>query len=73
VTPSGDGRWAIHKPGTTRASSIHERQSEAVARAHEALVNTGGGELRIAGRNGQIREANTVAPGNDPHPPKDKK
>ena len=33
----------------------------------------GGGEVRIHGRDGAIRDADTVAPGNDPSPPRDKR
>jgi len=73
VTPNGDGRWAVHRPGTERASSVHDTQREATTRAREALNNTGGGELTVHGRDGKIRDSDTVAPGNDPCPPKDKK
>lgn len=71
VTPSGDGRWAVHKPGTERASSVHRTQAEAIGRAREMLENDGGGELTIHGTDGRIRDSDTVAPGNDPNPPKD--
>jgi hypothetical protein len=73
VTPAGDGNWAVHRPGTSRASSIHRTQAEAIARAHESLENTGGGELTVHGRDGRIRDSDTVAPGNDPNPPKDRR
>lgn len=73
VTPNGDGRWAVHRPGADRASSIHATQRAAAHRAREALVNTGGGELTVHGRDGRIRDSDTVAPGRDPFPPRDKK
>lgn len=73
VTPNGDGRWAVHRPGADRASSVHDTQREAADRAREALVNTAGGELTVHGRDGRIRDSDTIAPGNDPCPPKDKK
>jgi Uncharacterized protein conserved in bacteria (DUF2188) len=73
ITPSGDGNWAIHRPGASRASSVHRTQSEAIDRARAALENDGGGELTIHGRDGRIRDSDTVAPGNDPNPPKDRK
>jgi len=73
VTPNGDGRWAVHRPGANRASSIHVTQRAAEDRAREALVNTGGGELTIHGRDGRIRDSDTVAPGNDPSRSKDTK
>jgi hypothetical protein len=36
------------------------------------LGNQGGGELTIKGRDGLIRSKDTVAPGNDPNPPRDR-
>jgi hypothetical protein len=73
VTPSGDGNWAVHRPGATRASSVHRTQGEAIERARESLVRDGGGELTVHGRDGRIRDSDTVAPGNDPNPPTDTK
>ncbi|WP_232425744.1 DUF2188 domain-containing protein [Mycobacterium sp. JS623] len=32
--------------------------------------HSGGGEVRVHGRDGKIRDSNTVDPGNDPFPPK---
>lgn len=65
VTHRGDG-WAVTKPGSDRASAVRPTQAEAISRATEILTNDGGGELRIHGRNGQVREQNTIPPGNDP-------
>jgi hypothetical protein len=36
------------------------------------LFRSGGGELKVMGRDGKIRSKDTIAPGNDPNPPKDK-
>lgn len=36
------------------------------------LKNQGGGELITKGLNGKFRSKDTIAPGNDPCPPKDK-
>ena len=55
-----------------RASSVHATQKEAVKAAHEMLENQGGGELAIKGRDGQIRSKDTIYPGNDPNPPRDR-
>jgi len=33
----------------------------------------GGGEVRIQGRDAKFRDSDTVAPGNDPFPTRDKK
>lgn len=68
-----DEGWAVKKPGADRASSIHDTQSEAERAAKDIVSNQGGGEVRIQGRNGQWRDSDTVPPGNDPMPPRDKK
>lgn len=73
VTPNPDGGWDVQKPGGSRASSHHETQADAIGRAREIVGNAGGGEVRIHGRDGQIRDSDTVAPGNDPNPPRDRK
>ena len=72
VVKDEDG-WAVKAEGAERASSIHATQAEAIGRAKEIVGNLGGGEVRIQGRDGQWRDSHTVAPGNDPHPPKDTK
>ena len=66
-----DGLWANERNDAGRASSRQEKQAEAVKAAKEMLQNQGGGELTIRGRSG-IRSKDTIAPGNDPNPPKDK-
>lgn len=72
VTKHNDG-WAVKKPGAERASNVYGTQKQAESRAKEIVGNLGGGEVRIQGRNGQWRDSDTVAPGNDPCPPRDKK
>ena len=42
-------------------------------RAREILKGTGGGELTSQNKNGLIIDSDTVAPGNDPNPPRDRK
>ncbi|MEO3811525.1 DUF2188 domain-containing protein [Sphaerisporangium sp. B11E5] len=64
-----DGMWAITRPGASRASVLLPTQDEAIRRATEILTNDGGGELRIHGTDGKVRDQRTIAPGNDPHPP----
>lgn len=73
VVPSSSGGWDIKKPDATRASGHANTQQQAVDRAREIVTNLGGGEVRIHGRNGQIRDTDTVGGGNDPHPPIDRK
>jgi len=50
----------------------HGTQKEAEQAAREMLRNQGGGELTTKGVNGRIRSKDTIAPGRDPHPLKDK-
>jgi len=68
-----DGRWEVKAPKADRASSTHDRQADAIDRARQILGNDGGGELTIKGEDGRIRDSDTVAPGNDPNPPRDRR
>lgn len=70
VAPHPQGGWQVKKPGAGRASERTPTQSEAIDRAREILKHDGGGELVIHNEHGQIRDADTVPPGNDPYPPK---
>ena len=63
--------WAVKGPHSQRASSVHSTQREAELRAKEIVRNSGGGEVRIQDRYGRWRDSDTVAPGNDPYPPRD--
>jgi len=73
VGPHPDGGWQVKKPGADRASSRHSTQSDAIERAREILEHDRGGELTIQDRHGRIRDSDTVPPGNDPNPPRDRK
>lgn len=73
VVPSPRGGWDVKAPGAERASSHHRTQRQAEARAKEIVANAGGGEVRIHGRNGRIRDSDTVPPGRDPVPPRDRR
>ncbi|WP_439487129.1 DUF2188 domain-containing protein [Blastomonas fulva] len=66
VVPSERG-WSVRKAGSTRASSNHATQQEAIAAA-TTLARNQRTELYIHGRDGRIRERNSY--GKDPHPPK---
>jgi len=72
VHQRGDGTWVNKRNETSKASGVHQTQAEAIQEAREMLQNAGGGELTIMGRDGLIRSKDTIAPGNDPNPPKDK-
>jgi len=73
VVQNASGGWDVVKRDAQRPSSRHDTQAEAVARGREIVQNAGGGELRIHGRDGRIRDSDTIAPGNDPNPPRDKR
>ena len=73
IVPNPAGGWDIKKPGAERSSGHFDRQSDAVDRAKEILGRDGGGEAVIHGTNNLIRDSDTVAPGNDPFPPRDRK
>lgn len=65
--------WAVKSAGAERASGVFDTQRQAEQKAKQIVQNNGGGEVRIQGRDGQWRDSDTVAPGNDPNPPRDKK
>lgn len=73
VVPSPQGGWDVKAPDAKRASSHHRTQVEAERRAKEIVANAGGGEVRIHGRDGRIRDSDTVPPGADPSPPRDRR
>jgi hypothetical protein len=69
-----DGKnWAVKKPGTATPVSRHRTQGAAEREANRQVGREGGGEVRIHGRDGRIRDSDTVPPGRDPNPPKDRK
>lgn len=71
VFRNSDGDWVNKRNGASRAGSVHDTQGEAVQAAREMLQSSGGGELTMKGRDGKIRSKDTIAPGNDPCPPRD--
>lgn len=71
VVPNPDGGWDVKAPNADRASSHHGTQADAIDRAREIVANAGGGEVRIHGTDGRIRDSDTVRPGRDPFPPRD--
>lgn len=72
VFQRSDGTWANIRNDAERASSLHRTQSEAIQAAKEMLTKEGGGELTTMGVDGKIRSKDTIVPGNDPNPPRDK-
>jgi hypothetical protein len=67
VVPHSGG-WAVRGEGNSRVTSTHDTQREAIDAGREIARNQHG-ELLIHGRNGQIRERDSVG-NNDPYPPK---
>lgn len=68
----GNG-YKVVRENSARSSGSYETQREAESAAKDLASRSGGGEVRIHRPNGQIRDSDTVAPGNDPNPPKDTK
>lgn len=73
IVKGSGGGWNAKRAGASRAAGRYPTQSEAEKAAKRLSHNSGGGEVRIHGRDGKIRDSDTVAPGNDPYPPKDTK
>lgn len=72
VQPRPDGQWEVVGEHHQRASAVTRTQADAIDRAREIVGNAGGGELVIKNRHGQIRDSDTVAPGNE-SPTRDRK
>lgn len=73
VVKDQKGGWAVKRAGAERISGSFSRQSSAEKAAKNYASNTGGGEVRIHGRDGKIRDSDTVSPARDPFPPRDRK
>jgi hypothetical protein len=73
VVPSPSGGWDVKAPNAQRASVHVSTQAEGIDRAREIVHNTGGGEVVIHRPDGRIRDSDTVAPGRDPNPPRDRR
>jgi hypothetical protein len=71
VVRNPEGGWDIRAPGAQRSSGHTGTQADAIDRAREIVANSGGGEVVIHGRDGRIRDTDTVPPCNDPNPPRD--
>ncbi|MBN1364974.1 MAG: DUF2188 domain-containing protein [Syntrophaceae bacterium] len=67
-----DEKWVNKRNDSERPSSVHDTQQDAIDAARNMLKNQGGGELIVKGLNSKIRSKDTIAPGKDPYPPKDK-
>ena len=72
VKNPNDG-WDVVAPDGKRPSAHADTQAKAEQIAKRIVGNLGGGEVVIHGRDGKIRDSDTVAPGNDPNPPTDRR
>lgn len=68
----GEDFWRSTKENAQRSSAKTNTQAEAEALSKQFAKNSGGGEVRIHRPSGQIRDSDTVAPGNE-SPVRDKK
>lgn len=71
VTKAPGGGWRAKSPGAKRASVVTRTQKQAEAAAKRIVRKAGGGEVRIHGRDGRIRDSDTVPRGNDPRSSRD--
>jgi hypothetical protein len=60
VVANERGGWDVRRAGAARASAHFATRAEAQRRAMEIAVRHGGGEVVVHGRNGQIRNRDTV-------------
>ena len=72
VVPSGNG-WVVREPGVTTPTSRHRTQGAGEREARRQVRQEGGGEVVTHRPNGQIRDSDSVPPGSDPFPPRDRK
>lgn len=54
IEPRPDGRWAVQKDGTRRASKLFDKKSDAEARGR-AQAKREGAELVVKGADGRIQ------------------
>ncbi len=59
------GGWEVVGEHHKRASAVTATQAEAIDRARDIVRGAGGGEVVIKDRKGQVRDSDTIAPGND--------
>lgn len=60
VVPNPDGGWDVKREAAQRASAHTGTKKEAVDRAREIVGNLGGGEIRIANKEGQLIDSDSV-------------
>jgi hypothetical protein len=75
VVPNSDrGGWDVVKEGCKRASAHAPTKAEAMSRGRNIVKSQGGGELRIANKQGKLIDSDTVrGPRHRESPAKDRK
>lgn len=63
--------WADRQVDASRPAKVHQTQAEAQKASKQHSASAGGGEVTVQGRDGKFVSKDTVAPGNDPCPPRD--
>lgn len=67
---ASDQKW-IDKRNSASRGFAYDTQAAAAAASRQRLLNSGGGDLTIKGRDGQIRSKDTIGR-RDPSPPRDR-
>ena len=73
VVGSRSAGWDAKRDNAQRSSFHGETQAEAESAAKKFAANSGGGEVKIHGLDGRIRDSDTIPPARDPFPPRDKR
>jgi len=75
VVPNSDrGGWDVVREGHKRASAHTPTKAEAIGRGRKIIKGQGGGELRIANKQGKLIDSDTVrGPRHSESPAKDRK
>lgn len=59
------GDWKVSEPKKAAPTAAAPTQKKAEVLAKQQVKSAGGGEVRIHGRDGKIRDSDTVKPGNE--------
>lgn len=59
------GDWKVNEPKKAVPTAAAPTQKKAEVLAKQQVKKAGGGEVRIHGRDGKIRDSDTVKPGNE--------
>lgn len=65
VYKKGD-KWVGKREDASRASVVAETQAEAYKQTRDLMNRNDGGDLKLHGVDGKIRDKNTIAPAKDP-------